>query len=90
MDTLRSLRLAAGYSFEQLADEVTNEVGESVAWQTVQGWEHRGIRDASRVIALASIYNKTPQEITRAAEASRISPNVPRLQRGRKNIASAI
>lgn len=87
METLRSLRLDAGLTFESLAEAVSGEIGEPVAWQTVQGWEHRGIRDASRILALASIYGKPPKTISEAAERSRSKPNFPPLPRGRKIIA---
>lgn len=89
METLRSLRIAANLSFEDLADAVSREVGEPVAWQTVQGWEHRGIKDASRILALASVYNTTPKAINDAASNSKSRPNYPRLPMGRPRISTS-
>ena len=84
MITLRSLRMDAGMTCEQLAAAVSREVGETLTLQAVQSWERRGIRDVSRVLALAKIYRTTPTVITIASSNSSQYPNFPLYARAKK------
>lgn len=79
--TIRTLRLAAGLSYEQLAAYVSLTTGRIVSSRAAVQWEWRGVKNGELEEALSSALGVTVQAIRDASKASRISPG-PALPRG--------
>ena len=79
--TIRTLRLASGLSYEQLASHVSATIGRIVSHRAAVQWEWRGVKNGELEEALAAALGVSVQQIREASKASRINPG-PRLPSG--------
>lgn len=81
VQTIRTLRLASGLSYEELAEKMSVALGRNVGHRAAVQWEWRGVRSGELEEALASVFQVPVSVIREASKAARVSPG-PRLYRG--------
>ncbi len=79
--TIRTLRLAAGLSCQQVAERASAILGRDVSDRAAVQWEWRGVRSGELEEALAQVFGVTVSDIREASKEARVSPG-PRLYRG--------
>lgn len=79
--TIRTLRLSAKLSYDELAQRVSQSLGRTVSHRAAVQWEWRGVRSGELEEALSSALGVSVAAIREASRASRISPG-PRLPVG--------